>query len=137
MPLPSAILETCLYVDDLALAKKFYTDIFEYEILQEDGRFIVFKISDLQLLLIFTRGSDPHGTQLPFGFIPKHSSTGSHHLGFRVPTESLDAWLERLAKFNVTIESRFQWPRGGESVYFRDPDGNFLELLTPGVWPCY
>ena len=30
-----------------------------------------------------------------------------------------------------------KWPRGGESVYFRDPDGHLLELATPGLWPGY
>jgi catechol 2,3-dioxygenase-like lactoylglutathione lyase family enzyme len=29
------------------------------------------------------------------------------------------------------------WPRGGESVYFRDPDDNLLELATPGLWSIY
>ena len=26
------------------------------------------------------------------------------------------------------------WPRGGRSLYFRDPAGNSGELITPGVW---
>ncbi|HWQ03343.1 MAG TPA: glyoxalase, partial [Candidatus Nitrosotenuis sp.] len=26
---------------------------------------------------------------------------------------------------------------GGRSIYFRDPDGHSLELVTPGVWPNY
>jgi catechol 2,3-dioxygenase-like lactoylglutathione lyase family enzyme len=30
-----------------------------------------------------------------------------------------------------------KWPRGGESLYFRDPDGLAVELATPGVWETY
>jgi catechol 2,3-dioxygenase-like lactoylglutathione lyase family enzyme len=26
------------------------------------------------------------------------------------------------------------WPRGAKSIYFRDPDGNLAELITPGFW---
>jgi catechol 2,3-dioxygenase-like lactoylglutathione lyase family enzyme len=28
-------------------------------------------------------------------------------------------------------------PRGGHSIYFRDPDGHLLELATPGLWAGY
>ena len=28
----------------------------------------------------------------------------------------------------------FTWPGGGRSIYFRDPAGNCVELVTPGVW---
>jgi catechol 2,3-dioxygenase-like lactoylglutathione lyase family enzyme len=35
------------------------------------------------------------------------------------------------------LEGRTKWPRGGESIYFRDPDGHLLELATPGLWPGY
>ncbi len=26
---------------------------------------------------------------------------------------------------------------GGTSLYFRDPDGHLLELVTPGIWSIY
>jgi catechol 2,3-dioxygenase-like lactoylglutathione lyase family enzyme len=52
----------------------------------------------------------------------------------------LDLWFEgqrQLSEAGVTIEGRTKWPRGGVSVYFRDPDGHLLELATPGLWPGY
>jgi catechol 2,3-dioxygenase-like lactoylglutathione lyase family enzyme len=29
------------------------------------------------------------------------------------------------------------WDRGGRSLFFHDPDGHLLELVTPGIWPEY
>jgi catechol 2,3-dioxygenase-like lactoylglutathione lyase family enzyme len=37
----------------------------------------------------------------------------------------------------IAIEEVKQWERGGKSLYFRDPDGHLLELVTPGCWPNY
>jgi catechol 2,3-dioxygenase-like lactoylglutathione lyase family enzyme len=34
----------------------------------------------------------------------------------------------------VPIELETDWPRGGKSLYFRDPAGNSVELITRGLW---
>jgi catechol 2,3-dioxygenase-like lactoylglutathione lyase family enzyme len=134
---PSAILETSLSVQDLARAEQFYADLFGYPIMRSDERLCAFDIGGQQVLLLFVRGSDPDGTVLPFGVIPPHGTSGVGHIGFRIPAESLDAWRDRLREQGIAIESEFQWPAGGTSIYFRDPDQHLLELLTPGVWPNY
>jgi len=136
-PLPSAILETCLYVANLPRARGFYTGLFGYSVMQEDDRFCAMSVNGRQVLLLFKRGSNPHGTVLPFGVIPPHDGTGPAHIGFSISVESLAAWQARLRDEDIDVESTFQWPGGGISVYFRDPDGHLLELLTPGVWPIY
>lgn len=105
--------------------------------MRSDERFCAFDVGGSQVLLLFRRGSDPDGTSLPFGTIPPHGTTGASHVGFRVPSDSLAMWKARLQERHIPIESEFQWPTGGTSIYFRDPDGNLLELLTPGVWPIY
>jgi catechol 2,3-dioxygenase-like lactoylglutathione lyase family enzyme len=135
--LPSAILETCLDVSDVARSQEFYTGLFGYAVMKSDERFCAFSIGERQVLILFRRGSDPQGTTLPFGFIPRHGSSGQGHIGFAIPRESLAAWQSRLAGRRIPVESIFAWPTGGTSLYFRDPDGHLLELLTPGVWPIY
>jgi len=134
---PSKILETCLSVTNLERSRDFYSGLFGYSVMKADERFCALSIGGQQILILFVRGSDPGGTTLPFGFIPPHGSSGLSHIGFSLPEESLPAWRERLEKHKVTIESGFTWPGGGTSIYFRDPDGHLLELLTPGVWPIY
>lgn len=135
--LPSAILETALSVTDLARSRQFYSDLFGYTVMRSDDRLCAFSVADRQVLLLFRRGSDPDGTTLAFGFIPAHGSSGASHIGFSIPEDSLPAWKSRLAERDIIIESTFTWPGGGVSIYFRDPDGHLLELLTPGVWPIY
>jgi catechol 2,3-dioxygenase-like lactoylglutathione lyase family enzyme len=58
-------------------------------------------------------------------------------MAFSIAAGALADWEARLAEAGVAIESRVKWPRGGESIYFRDPDGHVLELATPGLWPGY
>jgi len=59
-------------------------------------------------------------------------------------TKGVGKHKERLTSFElalrdagIAIEGRTQWPRGGHSIYFRDPDGHLLELATPGLWKGY
>jgi catechol 2,3-dioxygenase-like lactoylglutathione lyase family enzyme len=59
------------------------------------------------------------------------------HIAFAVGAEELPAWEERLVEHGIVLEGRTRWPRGGESIYFRDPDGHLLELATPGLWATY
>ncbi len=46
-------------------------------------------------------------------------------------------WEAWLAENGIPVEEKCTWERGGQSVYFRDPDGHLLEIATPGVWSIY
>jgi catechol 2,3-dioxygenase-like lactoylglutathione lyase family enzyme len=59
------------------------------------------------------------------------------HIAFSIGADELTAWEARLAEAGVEIEGRIKWPRGGESIYFRDSDAHLVELATPGLWPGY
>ena len=84
------------------------------------------------VLLLFRRGATTGGFSFPGGRIPPHDGEGPAHFAFAVATEDLDAWRDHLAENGVEIESEVTWSRGGESLYFRDPDGHSVELATPG-----
>src|ERR1041384_8374680 len=61
-------------------------------------------------------------------------SRGPGHVAFAVPLAELDKWASHLRLKGTTIEHDVSWPKGGRSLYFRDPAGNCLELASPLVW---
>jgi catechol 2,3-dioxygenase-like lactoylglutathione lyase family enzyme len=135
---PPRIKETCLYVAELPRAIRFYTDLFGYTVMASDERFAALSVAGQDVLLLFLNGGTIEPAVLPNGdVIPPHDGSGQTHLGLAVSKDELSTWEARLAERGIAIESRVHWERGGESIYFRDPDEHLLELLTPGVWPIY
>ena len=127
MPKLDALLESSLYVDDLARSVRFYETVLGLELMVSEGeRLRAMGVAGRQVLLLFRKGASED-----------HDGSGRLHVAFAIPAAELAAWEQRLAERGVGIESRTTWPRGGQSVYFRDPDGHLLELATPGVWPIY
>jgi catechol 2,3-dioxygenase-like lactoylglutathione lyase family enzyme len=137
VPALSGILETALYVADLDRAAGFYADLFGFETLIQDGRLHALSVAGRDVLLLFRAGASEQPNLVPGGLIPPHGGGGHIHLAFAVPADALAAWEARLAERGIAIEGRVHAPRGGTSIYFRDPDGHLLELATPGLWPIY
>ncbi|HYP12587.1 MAG TPA: VOC family protein [Bryobacteraceae bacterium] len=137
MPVLNDLKETALYVTDLERATTFYRDVLGLPILVVDSRFCAFDVAGKHILLLFTRGASLEATELPGGTIPPHDGAGQIHAAFAIDAEELPAWESHLLAHRIDILSCVSWPRGGKSVYFRDPDGHLLELLTPGVWSTY
>lgn len=54
------------------------------------------------------------------------------HFAFWIDAADVEAWQSRLESEGVALESVVTWPGGAKSLYFRDPDGNLVELITPG-----
>jgi catechol 2,3-dioxygenase-like lactoylglutathione lyase family enzyme len=129
--------ETTLYVDDIARAMSFYCDVLGLPVLVNDARFCALDVNSNHLLLLFLRGASLQETRLSGGVIPPHDGSGPIHVGFAVEVSELPDWEAHLSRMEVPILSRFTWPRGGRSIYFRDPDGHLLEILTPGVWATF
>jgi len=137
MPKLAGVIETALYVDDLARAIAFYEQTLGLETLNRDTRFAAFDIGGRNVLLLFRRGATLETVHLPGGTIPPHDGHGPLHIAFAITADELSAWEMRLSEQGVAIEGRTAWPRGGHSIYFRDPDNHLLELVTPGVWAIY
>lgn len=136
-PEVEGVLETALYVSDLDRSERFYRRLFGFEPLVRDERVRALSVRDRQVLLLMARGRASEDAETPGGRIPGSEAHGEIHLAFGVTRDHLSAWEERLRDRGVAVESRVEWPRGGKSLYFRDPDGHLVELVTPGCWEIY
>jgi catechol 2,3-dioxygenase-like lactoylglutathione lyase family enzyme len=131
------VLETSLYVEDIERAGRFYGETLGLTPMTRDSRLWAFDCGPASVLLLFKRGGTLETIELPGGRIPPHHGEGPAHLAFAVEAEDLPAWKRRLAECGVEVEATMKWPRGGESLYFRDPDRHLVELASPGVWANY
>lgn len=133
----NGVIETALYVDDLDRARSFYQGVLLLSPMTSDQRLCAFDVGGRSVLLLFKRGSTLETVNLPGGTIPPHDGNGPIHIGLSVERDQLGEWEARLTEHGVAIEGRTEWPRGGSSIYFRDPDRHLVELVTPGVWPIH
>ena len=131
------MLETAVYCDDLARTRAFYEELLEKDPMLEGDRVVAFDAGEGTVLLLFQRGASEQPFQSSGGLVPGHTSTGPAHIAFAIDKADVAWWLGRLEALHIAIESRVDWPRGGHSIYFRDPDGRSVELATPGTWASY
>jgi catechol 2,3-dioxygenase-like lactoylglutathione lyase family enzyme len=136
-PKLDGVIETALYVDDLARAASFYEDVLALPVLTADARFRAYDVGGRSVLLLFQRGATLETVHMPGGTIPPHDGHGPLHTALAISADAVKEWEERLATHGIEVEGRTDWKRGGHSIYFRDPDGHLLELATPGLWATY
>ncbi len=131
------VLETSLYVADLDVSHDFYARVFGFEQFLRDERMCAMGVPGAGVLLLFVTGGSAEPSETPQGTIPAHDGRGTQHLAFAIPRNELDAWQAHFAAQDLAVESRITWPRGGTSLYVRDPDGHSVEVATPGLWPSF
>ena len=130
-PKTEGILESSLYVDDVAGSARFYAMIFGFRVISDFGeRGCAMQAGNRQVLLLFKKGGSRE-MQSP------HDGDGELHLAFAIPAAELANWELWLAKNEIAVEEKCAWEMGGQSLYFRDPDRHLIEVATPGVWSIY
>lgn len=133
-PRVAGLLETALYVDDMARSARFFRDVLGLVPMIESDRLTAFDAGHGGVLLVFARGQSGEDVTTPGGTIPGHDGSGPLHMAFAIRADDVAAWRAQLAAHGVAITQEVTWPAGGRSLYFTDPDGHVLELATPGLW---
>jgi catechol 2,3-dioxygenase-like lactoylglutathione lyase family enzyme len=131
------VLETALYVEDVERSRAFYQRIFGFAVLFADERLCALNVADKQVLLLFKKGASTEPITTSGGTIPPNDGDGHLHFAFSIAAFDVPVWEEWLAAQSVTVDSKVFWERGGQSLYFSDPDGHLAELASPGIWAIY
>ena len=143
MPKITRILETALYVDEVAAVIAFYRDKLGFPVIAGDGgRLTALDAGGATVLLVFQRGGSTQGVEIPGGFVPPCDGQGPTHLAFAIGADEFDHWEKELVERGVPIESRVRWERGGAEPVRARPgwklggaghSGGVEHLLAPRV----
>ena len=119
-----AIDYTVIYVRDLAAMRRFYEDVLCFELIRElSPRWIEYRVGANTLVLALpglTAKDDP---------VPKH--TAALQLAFKVERDNVDACAAELTKQGIAlVRPPTDQPFGHRTLFFRDPDGNLLEVYA-------
>lgn len=115
---------TVIFARNMTAMRRFYEDVLKFPIHHELGpQWVVYRVGS-NLLALTERG-------LMFTDAPTPEGALSLQLAFRVPPTLVDACAEELAAANVSIVlPPTDQPWGHRTLFFRDPDGNVLEIYA-------
>jgi catechol 2,3-dioxygenase-like lactoylglutathione lyase family enzyme len=107
--------------NDNVESAKFYSRIFGFEFVKEWGHFAVVKVNQT----------------LTLDFLTKDTFSTLHY-AFKVNDQQFDEILQRIKSENVNFGSgpsslsdgKINNDHGGRGVYFPDPNGHILEIIT-------
>ena len=136
-------METCIYSSGLVKTKNFYINTLGLEFVSEEKDRHVFLKAGQSMLLIFNPkktlattagvGDGSNTTQLPIhgAFAPPSII----HFALEIEKQNYDNAKHMLNEKGIKIEKEVAWEKGTNSMYFRDPVGNLVEIITHGSWP--
>src|SRR5215472_7355004 len=98
MPSTEGLLESSLYVADLARSVAFYEKIFGFHVISDFGaRGCAMQAGNRQVLLLFTKG-------LSRDMTTPHDGEGELHLAFAIAAAQLSGWEKWLAANGIEVE---------------------------------
>lgn len=124
------IKETCLYVNDLEEAKKFYHEVLGLTLIHyQPAKHLFFKAGTSVLLLFNPEDSKTKTSP------PSHFGGGKQHFAFEVEEKDYAKTKAEIVEKGIKIIEEITWKSGQKSFYFNDAEGNVLEVLPDtGIW---
>jgi catechol-2,3-dioxygenase len=123
------IKETCVYIHDLEIARKFYHEVLELPLINYlPDKHLFLRVGDSVLLLFNPEDSKTKSSP------PAHYGGGRQHFALEVSKQHYAEIKEKIISKGIIIIDEVKW-KNGESFYFKDPEGNILEILPDsGIW---
>jgi catechol-2,3-dioxygenase len=124
------IKETCVYLEDLELARLFYAETLGLSIIDyQEGRHLFLR-AGTSVLLCF----QPDDSRLKVS-PPPHYAHGKQHFAFEVSYADYERTKAEIISKGIEIIEEVAWKSDSRSFYFNDPEGNVLEVVPDkGIW---
>jgi catechol 2,3-dioxygenase-like lactoylglutathione lyase family enzyme len=121
---PKSIFAITLFVENLALARQFYREVFGLPVVFEDNNSCVFKIGDTLINLLKTTAA---------GVLIEPATVASHDAGsrlvFTIHVDDVDAMCAELTARGVKLlNGPMDRPWGVRTASFIDPGGHIWEI---------
>ncbi len=128
------IVETCIYSSELKEMKDFYMNKLGLGFVSEENGRHVFLKAGKSMLLIFNPESTLNDSISIFPIHGAITPPSIVHFALEINTADYEKWKDLLSKKQINIEKELKIGNS-RSVYFRDPSGNVVELITENAWP--
>lgn len=128
------IVETCIYTANLEEMKNFYINYLGLDLVSEEKGRHVFLKAGKSMLLIFNPENTLNNSNSIF---PKHGAITPPsilHFAFEIKKEDYENWKKLLQGKKIGIHKELKMANS-KSIYFHDPSGNIVELITNNFWP--
>jgi len=128
------IVETCIYSSELKEMKDFYINKLGLDFVSEENGRHVFLKAGKSMLLIFNPESTLRDSDSIFPIHGAIPSITIVHFALEINRGDYEKWNDLLSKKQIDIEKELKIGNS-RSIYFRDPSGNVVELITENAWP--
>jgi lactoylglutathione lyase len=123
-PWAKRVFAVTLFVDDLAISKRFYRDVFEMPVANEDESSCAFRFPGIVVNLVAAASASQLIEPAPVG----ESGTPARTM-LTLEVRDVDATCERLRARGVTfLNGPLDRPWGPRTATFADPSGHCWEL---------
>jgi catechol-2,3-dioxygenase len=128
------IVETCIYSSDLKNMKDFYVSTLGLRLVEESERSVFLKAGKSMLLIFNPELTKTEGDNM----FPIHGAItppAMVHFSLEIEKKDYKCYKRVLIQNNIRIEKEIKLDNESKSLYFRDPAGNLVEVITKGEWP--